>query len=133
MARRPQVIDACREGTLTWAEVAADLLRRRAIFPVALPRVALADTWLAGQRIKAGAVVLPSLIAAAHDIDTPPPCDIAFGAGPHFCPGAALTRVWLSAALAEFFAAFPAARLVGDLEWQPGTLAIPRDIVLALS
>ena len=133
VAQRPQVIDACQHGTLTWAEVAADLLRRRAIFPVALPRVALADTWLAGQRIEAGAVVLPSLIAAAHDLGSPPPCDIAFGAGPHFCPGAALTRVWLATALAEFFAAFPAARLAGELDWQPGTLAIPRDIVLTLS
>ena len=51
---------------------------------------------------------------------------------PHFCPGAALTRVWLAGALAGFFGVFPEARLAGRLEWQPGTLPVPREIVLAL-
>jgi cytochrome P450 len=119
-------------GELDWDAVAARLLRYRAIFPVALPRRALADTRLAGRHIGAGTVVLPSLIGAARDVDTPPPCTIAFGAGPHFCPGAALTRVWLACALAEFFRAFPAARLAGTLDWQPGTLSVPRQIPLAL-
>ena len=64
-------------------------------------------------------MVLPSLIAAAQDLDTPAPCNIAFGAGPHFCPGAALTRVLLASALHVFFRTFPNARLVGGLEWQP--------------
>ena len=132
VAQRPQIIEACQRGALTWAAVAADLLRRRTIFPVALPRVALADTWLGSRRIGAGTTVLPSLIAAANDLDRPPPCDIAFGAGPHLCPGAALTRVWLATALAEFFTAFPAARLAADLAWQPGTLSVPREIALAL-
>jgi cytochrome P450 len=77
-------------------------------------------------------VVLPSLIAAAHDLSRPAPCNIAFGAGPHFCPGAALTRLWLACALAGFFEAFPKAGLAGRLEWQPGTLSVPREIVLAL-
>ena len=55
-----------------------------------------------------------------------------FGAGPHFCPGAGLTRVWLSAALAAFFAAYPAAQLAGRLDWQPGTLSVPREIIVSL-
>jgi cytochrome P450 len=76
--------------------------------------------------------VLPSLVAAAHDPSGPPPRNIAFGAGPHFCPGAALTRLWLATALGIFFETFPAARLAGSLEWQPGTLSMPREIVLAL-
>jgi hypothetical protein len=40
--------------------------------------------------------------------------------------------VWLASALAALFAAFPAAQLAGDLEWQPGTLSVPREITLAL-
>jgi cytochrome P450 len=56
---------------------------------------------------------------------------IEFGA-PHFCPGVALTRLWLAGALAGFFEAFPKARLAGRLEWQPGTLLVPREIVLTL-
>ena len=127
-----QTIAACLRGERTWASVAEELLRYRAVFPVALPRITLADTWLGGRLVTKGTTVLPSLIAAAHDPNWRSTCSIAFGAGPHFCPGAALTRVWLASALAAFFGKFPAARLAGDLEWQPGTLSVPREITLAL-
>jgi 2-hydroxy-5-methyl-1-naphthoate 7-hydroxylase len=132
VAQQPQLIAACLRGERTWASVAAHLLSDRAMFPVALPRVALADTWLGSRLVSEGTVVLPSLVAAAHDPTGVPPRDIAFGAGPHFCPGAALTRVWLTSALEVFFGAFPAARLAGPLEWQPGTLPVPREVTLAL-
>jgi cytochrome P450 len=132
VARQPQTIAACLRGERTWASVAEDLLRHRAIFPVALPRITLADTWLAGRLVSKGTTILPSLIAAAHDPTWRASCSIAFGAGPHFCPGAALTRVWLASALAAFFRKFPAARLAGGLEWQPGTLSVPQEITLAL-
>jgi cytochrome P450 len=132
VAQQPHVIAAALKGERTWASVAAHLLSHRTLFPVALPRIALADTWLGSRLISQGTVVLPSLVAAAHDPAGPPPQNIAFGAGPHFCPGAALTRVWLASALKIFFETFPAARLAGSLEWQPGTLSMPREIALAL-
>ncbi|MGE5134143.1 MAG: cytochrome P450 [Gemmatimonadota bacterium] len=132
VAERPQIIAACQRGERTWAWIAAHLLSHRALFPVALPRVALLETRLGGRLVPEGMVVLPSLIAAAHDPCGPPPLNIAFGAGPHFCPGAALTRVWLATALAAFFGSFPAARPLSSLEWQPGTLSFPREIRLAL-
>jgi cytochrome P450 len=132
VAQQPHVIDAALRGERSWASVAAHLLSHRTLFPVALPRIALADTWLGSRLISQGTVVLPSLVAAAHDPAGPPPRNIAFGAGPHFCPGAALTRLWLASALGIFFETFPAARLAGSLEWQPGTLSMPREIVLAL-
>jgi cytochrome P450 len=130
LARQPRVVAACTRGERTWASVARDLLSTRTVFPIALPRVALADTWLGGRPISAGTTVLPSLIAAAHD--GPPSPGIPFGAGPHFCPGAALARVWLSVSLEAFFGTFPRARLAGDLVWQAGTLSVPREITLAL-
>lgn len=132
VAGQPQIIAACLRGERTWTWVADHLLSYRALFPVALPRVALKDTRLGGRLITSGTVLLPSLIAAAHDPCGPPPLNIAFGAGPHFCLGAALTRVWLAIALAAFFGSFPGARLLGSLEWQPGTLSFPREIWLAL-
>src|SRR6266851_4297460 len=132
VAQQPRVIAAALRGERSWASVAADLLSHRTLFPIALPRIALADTWLGSRPISQGTVVLPSLVAAAHDPSGPPPRNIAFGAGPHFCPGAALTRLWLASALGIFFETFPAARLAGSLEWQPGTLSMPREIVLAL-
>ena len=130
LARQPHVVASCTRGERTWASVADELLSTRTMFPIALPRVALADTWLGERLITTGTTVLPSLIAAAHD--GPPSPRIPFGAGPHYCPGAALTRVWLCAALEAFFGTFPRARLAGDLDWQAGTLPVPREITLAL-
>lgn len=130
LARQPHIITSCTRGERTWASVAGELLSTRTMFPIALPRIALADTWLGGRLITKGTTVLPSLIAAAHDGPASP--SIPFGAGPHFCPGAALTRVWLCAALEAFFGTFPRARLAGDLDWQAGTLPVPREITLAL-
>jgi cytochrome P450 len=130
LAQQPHVIASCTRGERTWASVAGELLSTRTMFPVALPRIALADTWLGGRHITRGTTVLASLIAAAHDGPASP--SIPFGAGPHYCPGAALTRVWLCVALEAFFGTFPHARLAGDLDWQAGTLPVPREITLAL-
>lgn len=132
VAAQPRLAAACRQGGRSWGWLADHLLSTRSIFPVALPRVALADTWIDGVQVSKGTLVLPSLVAAAHDRGCPPSRTIAFGAGPHFCPGAALTRLWLEAALAEFFGMFPAARLAGRLDWQPGTLSVPQEIPMVL-
>ncbi len=130
LAQQPQTVAQCLRGERTWNSVTAELLSRRAMFPVALPRVVLADTWLSDRLVSKGEVVLPSLIAAAHDPGGPPSRNIAFGPGHHFCPGAALTRVWFANALAEFFETFPAARLDRDLHWQQCTVFIPRQVIL---
>jgi len=132
LAQRPHIVASCLRGERSWDSLAAWLMTGRAMFPVALPRVARADTWLSGRLISEGTVLLPSLIAAAHDPSGPPSPSLPFGAGPHFCPGAALTRVWLATALAAFFGAFPTARLVGQPDWQPGTLSVPRGIPVIL-
>lgn len=131
-AQRPRLAGAVARGERTWVSVADELLRWRTLFPVALPRVALTSVHVAGHDVEAGTVVLPSLIGAAHDRDRPPPCDVAFGAGPHMCPGLHLSRAWLAVALAEFFTPHPFARLAGPLAWQPGTLSMPAAIPLTL-
>ena len=51
LAQRPNVIASCTRGERTWASVAGELLRTRTIFPISLPRIALADTWLSGRHI----------------------------------------------------------------------------------
>lgn len=132
LAACPRVVNACLRGHRTWGSVADELLATRAMFPVALPRVARTGTWLGDRYVAEGTTVLPSLTAAAHDPTGPPACSIAFGAGPHFCPGAALTRVWLTEALAAFFTMYPHARLAGDLDWQAGTLPVPAQIFVDL-
>lgn len=133
LGAKPRMTAACLRGERSWGWLADHLLSRRSMFPVALPRIALADSWIDGLLVKRGTLVLPSLIAAAHDPGCPPSSSIAFGAGPHFCPGAALTRLWLEAALGEFFGMFPDARLAGSLDWQPGTLSVPKEIRMVLN
>ena len=85
LAQRPEVVAACLRGERTWDAVAARLLTRRAMFPVALPRVALADSWLDGRLVTAGSVLLPSLIAAAHD-PAPAVAEPPVRGGPAFLP-----------------------------------------------
>jgi cytochrome P450 len=142
LLRRPAMVDECQRNPARWRAVISECIRHRALFPVALPRCATDDVTLNGRHIAAGTVVLPSLVAAAHDPRQEPSpgkfvadreqaaSNIAFGAGPHFCPGAAHTRLWLEVALSAFFARFPTARLAGSesIEWQAGTLSTPKTI-----
>ncbi|KUN88522.1 cytochrome [Streptomyces bungoensis] len=71
---------------------------------VGLSRIALEDVEIAGARIRAGDVVYVSYLAANRDPDVfPDPEDIdfsrspnphvAFGFGPHYCPGGMLARL----------------------------------------
>jgi 2-hydroxy-5-methyl-1-naphthoate 7-hydroxylase len=112
-----------------------EILNTVALFPIALPRRAAADTRLGDRCYAEGTIVLPSLIAAAHDPRYPAPATgIAFGYGPHTCPGAALTRLWLACAVEAFFQQYPDAELVDpDPGWDGGTLATPRHITVRLS
>ena len=103
-----------------WAAVAGSLLRREALFPLALPR-----------RGPDGEIVLPSLVAAAAAPGAPP--GLAFGAGPHFCPGAAFTRLAVAELLRALFTAHPAARLGGEVVFGDGTLAPPISIPATLA
>jgi len=129
LLRQPGTVTACLRGEQSWRAVVRRLIGTRALFPVALPRLVLADTWLGEYLAGEGTLVLPSLIGAAR---AGAPVTIAFGPGPHFCPGAALTWAWAEVAVATFFRSFPRARLAGPLDWQPGTLQIPREARMRL-
>ena len=124
LLHRPSTVTACLRGEQSWRAVVRRLIGTKVMFPVALPRLVLADTRLGHHLIEAGTLVLPSLIGAAR---AGAPATIAFGPGPHFCPGAALTWAWTEVAVMTFFRSFPQARLAGPLDWQPGTLQIPRE------
>jgi cytochrome P450 len=73
-------------------------------------------------------------VAAAHDPRYPAPAkNIAFGYGPHACPGAALTRLWLTCAVQVFFALYPHAHLTEEEpQWEGDSLAVPRQIIATL-
>lgn len=96
-------------------------------------RTALVDHDLAGRHIPAGHSVLVDVRAANRDpARFPDPLrldltrdatgHLAFGAGPHFCLGAALARLELAETLTRMFTRFPHLALTGSpLQWRNST------------
>jgi cytochrome P450 len=111
-----------------------ELLRFEAPVLSPNPRVATVDTVVAGHPIPAGdrIVVLPG--AANRDpahVDDPDRLDLlranprplTFGAGFHFCVGAALARMEIQEALARLFARFPRLEQTQEeVDWAPSFL-----------
>jgi cytochrome P450 len=141
--QHPDVVEACRENPRLWERTIDELMRYKAHFNFFLPRVALEDITLRDVRIRAGQVVLPSLHAVVTDPETfTNPCafnthrqrarpHLVFGIGPHFCPGAALSRQWLEIGLSRLFTTLLGLRLAkphSDLDWQPGSISMPKEV-----
>ena len=118
VAALPRAVAWCADDALwPWVDDDADraalvgeLFRVLAPTPL-LPRVAAAAGTVAGQRIRAGdRLLLVSRHAMRSYRDDPDPArpappqlvQLAFGAGPHACPGAALARAQLDDTLAAF-------------------------------
>jgi cytochrome P450 len=119
LARSPQLVKHCIENPDQWRPTIEELLRTKAHFGFALPRIALQDIQLDdGTTLSKGTVVLPSLTGALNDpeaVINPQEFDphkkakrsLAFGGGPHFCPAAELSLVWLKVGLQSLFTAYP--------------------------
>ncbi|MBV9160174.1 MAG: cytochrome P450 [Pseudonocardiales bacterium] len=143
--RHPDVVEACQKESTLWERTIEELMRYKAHFNFFLPRVATEDVTLGDVKIHAGQVVLPSLHAAVNDPESftypnvftthrkQARCNIVFGAGPHFCPGAALSRQWLQVGLERLFTTLPGLRLTkqySDLKWQPGSISMPKEVLV---
>ncbi|HET9138671.1 cytochrome P450 [Actinophytocola sp.] len=114
-----------------------ELLRRNAPALRAVRRFAIEDMVIAGQRIAAGDTVMLSIRAANRDpavfadaaaFDMTRPSNhrhLAFGHGPHHCPGNSLAAVEMTIALRELFLRFPGIELAVPPEripWRRSTL-----------
>jgi len=119
LRHRPEFAELRRRPELT-AGYVEEILRLEG--PVKLAaRTAAVDHELAGQRIRAGQQVVVSIADAnrdparfaAPDRFNPGRSEahLAFGAGAHFCLGAALSRIEAQEALSRLFARFPDLRL----------------------
>lgn len=91
------------------------------------PRQLTADACLAGQQLRAGERVLllfasanrdPEVFDRADDIviDRRPNRHLAFGAGIHTCPGMALAKLEIKAAVEGLLARIPGFRVAGEVE-----------------
>ena len=114
------------------AGAAAEILRYEP--PVQLVvRTALDPTNLAGAEIRAGTMVI-GLVAAANrdpaqvkepwafDVTREPSTGLSFGAGPHFCLGAALARLQGEVLFPRLLRRFPGLRLAGPPAYRsPGS------------
>lgn len=97
-ARRAEAVDAC--------------LRQTAPSPVLLRTVAR-DTVLGDLRVRSGDRLVLALLPALRRDDTDPAIrHLHFGAGPHYCLGAALARAEVDAALDALASAAPRLRIV---------------------
>ncbi|HSX05510.1 MAG TPA: cytochrome P450 [Candidatus Saccharimonadales bacterium] len=144
LLQHPQAIQACLDDPARWEATVAELLRHKAHFTFASPRIAREDITLpSGIRIKAGQVVVASLTAAlddqsqlgedydphAFDPDAPASRILAFGAGSHRCPADELSTLWLCIGLKELFTTIPDISLHSPLPPYHGS-ALPTPFVV---
>jgi cytochrome P450 len=115
----PEAAERLRTAPALIPRAVDELLRWDSPGPFSTPRRAVEDLWIAGTRIPAGSTVILALAAAnrdprcrrdADDLDLDRPSvaqHLAFGLGPHYCPGSALARLTLGVALETLLLTYP--------------------------
>jgi cytochrome P450 len=133
LLRHPDQLAAVRDDPDAVAPAVEELLRWLSIVHSSIPRLATADTEVAGVPIPAGSLVLASLASGNRDaafVDDPDELDIkremvnhlAFGHGVHHCLGAPLARMEMRIAFPALLRRFPALRLAepfDEVEFKP--------------
>lgn len=116
----------CRRDPKWLAPALEEVLRLEPPVQIAIPRIALEATTIAGARISKGDRICAVMAAANRDPDAfvdpntfdpdrvgPPHLSLAMGT--HFCTGAGLARLEAQVAVGRFLSRFPQASLVEDL------------------
>ncbi|GAA3157504.1 cytochrome P450 [Nonomuraea salmonea] len=126
LSRDPGLQDRLRADPALLPAAMEELLRLYAPYRV-FARTALRDVELGGRTVRAGepiAMIFPSANrdetvfddADRLDLDRRPNRHLAFGRGPHRCPGAAMARMELAAALGELLAGTDRVEPDGEVE-----------------
>lgn len=129
LLERPEQLDAVRAGDHTWAAAVEETLRWDSPVTHLLMRFATEDIAVGDTVIEKGEGVVMSYRAIgrdlavhgedADDFDVSRPTanrHLAFGYGPHICPGAALARLEAGIALPALFTRFPGLRFAVPVE-----------------
>lgn len=107
------------------ASAIEEVLRLEPPVQIALPRLVLQDTEIAGVALRAGERVCPVIGAAnrdpvaypdpdTFDVGRSGPPNLSLAQGAHFCTGAGLARLEASVTVERFLRRFPHARLAED-------------------
>jgi len=143
LLRHPGKIDDVEGGRVVAGSVIEECLRFESPIQRAWRRVAR-DHDMAGRTLREGQLVFMMLGSANRDERRFPDPDsflpfrpdnrhVAFGYGIHFCIGAPLARIEAPIAISTLLRRFPAARLAGDVTWNPNVhVRSPRSLVLDL-
>ncbi|WP_043659000.1 cytochrome P450 family protein [Nocardia thailandica] len=127
LVKHPEQLAAVRAGELDWKQVVEETLRWDSPVTHLLMRFATEDITVGDTVIAEGEGVVMSYRAIGRDravhgddadeFDATRPTasrHLAFGYGPHICPGAALSRLEAAVALPALFARFPNLTLAVD-------------------
>ncbi|KAB2722419.1 cytochrome P450 [Brucella intermedia] len=129
----PDQLRLCLDDASLWPKAVEEVLRYHHNGVLGMPRVALEDVEMHGVTIKKGEAVCATMLGATWDprhYRNPEKFNIlretdgtaTFGAGPHFCLGATLARVFLRIAYERLFTRFPTLSLAvpaDDVPWEP--------------
>lgn len=136
LLEHPEYLRAALRDDSTWAAIGEEVLRHDAPLHSVQTRYAQERLTIGEVELAPGSPVLLSLAAANRDparFDNPEDFDpgrpsprhLAFGYGPHFCPGSQLARSEGVTALRELFLALPDVRLAiepAEIEWAFGPI-----------
>ncbi|MFE0047708.1 cytochrome P450 [Streptomyces albireticuli] len=140
LLRHPAQLRQCGERPELWARAVEEVLRYHHNGVLGQPRVATEDVQLHGLTIRRGQGVCAAMLGATWDPEhyrDPAVFDIhrstdgsaTFGAGRHYCLGAALARLILHTAYATLFRRLPTLSLAipeEDVPWdQESTFTMP--------
>jgi cytochrome P450 len=142
MLLHPGATAMCLQRPELWRAAVREILRFKAHFTFALPGLLTQELTIDGCTLPAGSAVLPVVHAAEYDTTrTPDPGRfdllrptrpiLAFGAGPHRCPGMALVEMAMAEGLAALAELNPSVRLAVRPErvpWLEGTMPTPAEI-----
>ncbi|WP_181387453.1 cytochrome P450 [Streptomyces sp. Act143] len=126
LIQQPEQLALLLDENVATADAVEELLRYMSVSGV-FPRAATEDVTFDGWQVKEGERVLVSLLNANRDpelladpdrldLSRAPVAHVAFGHGPHQCPGQQLARMELQLALPALFRRFPALRLAVPAE-----------------
>jgi cytochrome P450 len=129
LVRHPHQLNLLRERPELVPAAVEEMLRYDAPFQMNL-RYVTEDVELGGQTLRAGDLIRQALGSANRDpqrfddpdtfrIERPAARHLAFGLGPHFCPGAPLARLQAQVAVEAMIRRLPRVRLDPDHDERP--------------